>query len=48
MSVYGDESEKKIFHLMPDDETLKEKIVGILDKTKTSIKIFEHLRGENV
>ena len=48
MSVYGDESEKKIYHLVPDDKVLAEKIQSILDKSKTSIKIFEHLRGENV
>ena len=48
MSVYGDESEKKIFHLVPDDKILNEKVRSILDKTKTSVKIFEHLGGDNV
>ena len=46
MSVYGDESEKKIFHLVPDDKKLKTKIESILDKSKESFKIFAYL-GEN-
>jgi len=48
MSVYGDESEKKIYHLVPEDKILDEKVRSILDKTKTSIKIFKYLGGENV
>jgi hypothetical protein len=45
MSVYGEESEKKIYHLVPDDKKLKEKVESILDKSKTSLKIFK-LIGE--
>lgn len=48
MSVYGDESEKKIYHLVPEDKQLKEKIEGILAKSETSLKIFKILGGENV
>ena len=48
MSVYGDESEKIIYHLVPDDKKLKSKVEGILDKSKTSLQIFKHLGGENV
>lgn len=47
MSVYGDESEKKIYHLVPDDKKLTEKIESILDKSKMSWKIFAHLGGGN-
>ncbi len=43
MSVYGDESEKKIYHLVPEDKQLTEKVESILDKSKISLKIFKHL-----
>lgn len=48
MSVYGDENEKFIYHLVPEDKTLTEKVNSILDKSKTSIEIFKQLGGGNV
>lgn len=43
MSAYGDETEKKIYHLVPDDKQLTEKVGSILDKSKTSLEIFKQL-----
>lgn len=43
MSVYGDESEKIIYHLVPDNKKLTTKVKSILDKSKTSLEIFKQL-----